>query len=131
MAKKPPPVAADGNILIGVKSLSLRIVAVWRANEDSDFEGSFQSEVKMRLLPKNEDATLLSDTFSFLRERYKHRITVIIGGLEVKESGQLVVESRIKRSDECQWLTQSYIIDVLVNASDQPAHAPLEAGDTS
>jgi hypothetical protein len=131
VAKKPPPSGADSNVPIIPSPPPLRIVAVWRADDDSDFEGIFQSEVIMRLMPKDEIGTLYSDTFSFLRERYKHRITVILGGLRVEESGKVIVESRIRRPDESKWLTQSYIIDVVVNTSEQPEPPAAESGDSS
>lgn len=108
-------------------SLSVRVVAVWRADEESDFEGNFQSELRMRLLPKNEDAILQSDLFVFLREKPKHRITIIINGVQALEAGQIVFESRIKRPEDPDWLTQSYVIDVMVDvptAASPPSPEP-------
>ena len=97
------------------------------AAEDADFEGDFQSEVRMLLEPQNQVGVLSVDTLRFAREKPRHRIRVIIGGLKVEETGQLLIESRIKRAGECDWLAhQMYTIDVVVKPPDDAMPAPLE-----
>jgi hypothetical protein len=124
-AKRPAPVNPGDSTPILLNAISLRIVAVWRAVGDGDFEGEFQSEVRMTLLPLNDVQILLSDTFRFQLDKSRHRIVIIIGGLTAGESGQLVVESRIKRPDAAEWLTQSYVVDVLVDEPDSAAVPPV------
>ncbi len=105
---------------------SLRIVAVWRAEGEADFGTDFQSEIRMTMLPQRREHCLMSDTFRFLLGTMNHRIVVVIGALDCTDSGQLVVESRIKRPEEDQWLTQKYVIDVVVEPANPANAAPVE-----
>ena len=71
--------------LIGRTSPPIRIVAVWSASHADDFEGEFISEVRMSLLPKNQEATLLSDSVRFTSAMPRHRSTVIVSGFQSDE----------------------------------------------
>ncbi len=117
VAKKRRTGTTEDRDTVLAESLSLRIVAVWRTDEESEFETDFESELRAILLPANQQVTLLADRFRFLREQPKHRITVIVGRFQLEQSGQLVFESRIRRTGDSAWLTQRYIVDVLVQAA--------------
>jgi len=70
---------SDANRPVYANSVPMRIVAVWRA-DDNDYADEFESEIRMILQPRNEIASLHSDTFRFTLEKPKHRITVMIAG---------------------------------------------------
>ena len=76
--------------------------------------------------PQNEQATIHSDTFHFIREKPKHRITVLIAGFKAEQSGQVIVESRIRCMGRSDWLSQSYAIDVLVHPVDGALPPPAD-----
>ncbi len=105
---------------------SLRIVAVWRAEGESDFGVEFQSEIRLTMLPHGRENTVMSEPFRFLPGTLNHRIVVVIRALDYADGGQLVVESRVKRPEEDQWLTQKYVIDVDVQPANPPNPAPVE-----
>jgi hypothetical protein len=98
---------------------TIRIVAVWRAVGDHDYQAEFESELNLLLSPIGKETTLHSDTFRFLPDKSRHRIVVIIGALDLDQSGLLVFESRIRRLGDPDWLSQSYVVDVVVMPSDQ------------
>jgi hypothetical protein len=93
---------------------SLRIVATWRAICPDDFEGEFESELRMIFEPSGETQSLAAQTIRFWREKPRHRLTAVIGALNLPMSGTLTVESRIRRRGSDAWLSQSYPIDVVV-----------------
>jgi hypothetical protein len=128
MSKKPASAHADSKGPIYLNAVPLRIVAVWCAAEDVDFEGDFQSEVRMLLEPQEQVGILSIDTIRFTREKPRHRITVVLSGLKVEETGRLVIESRIKRAGEPEWLAQRYAIDVVVKLPDDALPAPVDEG---
>lgn len=99
-------------------SLTLRIVAVWAADSESDFEGEFNVEMRMLLSPQNLESTLSSDSMRFTPTMPRHRSTVIMGGIQAEASGQLIFESRVRRPTETEWKTQAYTIDVAIIAPD-------------
>jgi hypothetical protein len=122
MPDKPDPLS--GGAGPPVTSIPLRIVSVWRA-EEGDYEDEFEHEITMTLFSQPGTATLYSQPFRFLRDRPRHRTTVVIAGFKAEQSGELVVESRIRLPGQSDWLTQSYTIDVLLRQSEEiqsPTH---------
>ncbi len=111
-------------------SIPFRIVSVWRA-EEGDFDGGFEHEMRITLFPKDETAVLLEGPFLFLRDKPRHRTTIVIAGFKATQSGQLVAQSRIKRSEASEWMTQSYVVDVVVDLSSEavPAEKASEGED--
>jgi hypothetical protein len=114
-----------------VHSLPLRIVAVWRAEEEGDFEQEFESELRAILLPQHKEAVIGSETFRFSPEKPKRRFTLIFVGLQFEASGQLVIESRIRRSPEAEWRSQRYIVDVVVEPTVEASASPHDEHETS
>jgi hypothetical protein len=115
----PPGPEIGGLLMTGWPTV--RIVAVWKAAEESDFEGEFKSEIRLILPTRDIASQIYEQSFRFLRDKPRHRITAMIGGLQISESGPLVFECRIKRPDASEWLAQQYEIDVVVRSSGPPA----------
>jgi hypothetical protein len=117
------PLEADTGAILK-QSLAVRIVAVWEASEQSDFEGEFNIEMRMLLPSQDQTAVLSSDTMRFTTSTPRHRSTIVIGAFRAAEAGQLVFESRVKRSFEVEWISQAYSIDVVLNPPGDFGSAP-------
>jgi hypothetical protein len=91
---------------------SLRIVSVWMGEEAGDFESEFETEIRITLLPHGDEAVLYSEPFRLSPEKRRHRTTVILNRAYFKETGTLVIESRVRRIGETEWITQRYTVDI-------------------
>jgi hypothetical protein len=92
----------------------IRVVAVWQATE-ADFDTDFEADFRALLPPREADNQLFSTSFRFLRDKPRQRFTVDLTlPLFDVVPGLIVVESRIRRGTDADWLTQSYTIDVVV-----------------
>ncbi len=93
---------------------SMRIVAVWRADRADDYKDEFESETRLFFEPQGKmSEAIFPQTFRFTRGRPRHRITNVLGAMDIRGSSALRVESRIRPLGSDQWLSQSYWIDVI------------------
>ena len=87
------------------------IFALW-IGEDEDLEQQFDYVLSVRL-PGDEQEHIVNEgdvTFTSRRHRFIGR--VIMGS--PKEQGTILVESRIRRKGQTEWLTQTYPVDVSI-----------------
>lgn len=112
IAQPPPIEEGESKTIHLVHCPSLRIVAAWRAAADHDFDSEFESQIWMLTHPQGNDQCVWSTSFRFAREAPNYRATVVIRALHIIASGQLIVESRIRKVGKTKWLTQRYVIDV-------------------
>jgi hypothetical protein len=105
-------------------SPSIRIVAVWRADHDADFDRDFECEMRLIVEPQGTENMLFTQTFRFMREKPRHRITTVIGALDLRGGSALTVEARIRPQGEESWISQSYTIDVDVERAVNPEWQP-------
>jgi hypothetical protein len=93
---------------------SMRIVAVWRADRGDDYKHEFEGETRLYFEPQGKmSEAILPQTFRFTEGRPRHRITAVLGAIDLRGSSALRVESRIRPRESDQWLSQSYWIDVI------------------
>jgi len=104
-----------------VRPIPLHITAVWMRADTDDSRDQFETQVRIFLPPYNvEWIPAPSTTFSFSQPRY--RTIMKLAGLLLTGPGQLLIESRIRKVGDENWLSQSYPIDVI--AAEGTAQAP-------
>ena len=80
------PDASSGGAAPPVTSIPLRIVSVSRRR--GRLRGRVEHEITMTLFSQSGTATLYSQPFRFLRDRPRHRTTVVIAGFKAEQSGE-------------------------------------------
>jgi hypothetical protein len=120
----------NGDVPTVVFAQPLRVVAVWRAVEDADYEGQFEVEFKAAS-PGQPEWSFFASTFRFDRSKPRHRFTIDLPPPLFQESGCLVIESRIRRDDNTDWLYQKYIIDIVVDRKEPEGAAEPHADDSA
>lgn len=96
-----------------ISTMPFRIIAVWQATEERDFEAEVESEMRVFLPPDNKEWIVHSEPFRFLREKPRQRFTIAIQGLAFQGPGRLLAESRIRRSGDPDWMTMTYLVEIV------------------
>ncbi|OGQ82489.1 MAG: hypothetical protein A3F90_08870 [Deltaproteobacteria bacterium RIFCSPLOWO2_12_FULL_60_19] len=95
--QQPPP-----------KTPTFRTLAVWMRADSDKPEDEFEFEVALSVPPTDREIVGGTGRFSFTKPL--HRFFLDFFGLPIEGPGTLLVESRIRKVGDKEWLRQSYPI---------------------
>jgi hypothetical protein len=123
-----PRITGSGGPIVG-PTLPLRITAVWMP-EDADLGADYECELRIFLPPHQTEWTAYSGRFQFESGVPRKRFTFNVPYIMFNGPGQLLVENRIRKLGESDWLTQNYPIDVVFAESQQanPTSPEIDRG---
>jgi hypothetical protein len=108
-------------------TIPLRVVSVWSADDNTDYGAEYDVEVTLRVPPSGTEISIYSGGFRFERERPRQRFTFDIQGFFVQAAGEIVAESRIRKTGDSRWLRQRYSIKVTVSTEQEDSVASSQA----
>jgi hypothetical protein len=120
----PLPEGATKGTLI-VEKDPIHAMAVWMKNPNDNADDAYEFEMTM-IYPGGDTRILGKGEFKFNETRPFHRIKVAIRGeLDVKQSGILTIECKLRKKGTTGWIIQNYPILADYSAV-QKAIAPSE-----
>jgi len=94
----------------------INAIAVWMKNPADSPDDTYEVEMNM-FYPGGEFRALGKTEFKFTEARPMHRIRVgIRGKLDVKQSGIMTIESKLRKKGDSGWLIQN--IPIIVEFTD-------------
>lgn len=107
------------------RGFSFRITAVWMRGEEDTPEQTFDSQLRLHFPGTSDPRILGENSFSFSARFQRFSIILQMGG--GVEPGVLLIEHRIRRAGDEQWLSQTYPIPVEeTKVPDQSASCPAD-----
>jgi hypothetical protein len=113
-----------------ILTIPLRVVSVWSADDNTDYDAAYDVQVTLRVPPAGAEISIYSGSFRFERERPRQRFTFDIQGFFVQAAGEIVAESRIRKSGDPRWLKQRYSIKVTISTELEDSVTTSQAIDS-
>lgn len=127
--KTPETAQADKVFLVPqIPVAQFVVTAAWAKGEDDSKDDEFDFEVILRK-PEGEEKTIQSGTFRFAKRFFRIDAGVMITTRSTfTQSGEMVLECKIRKQGTVPWLSQSFPIDIEV-VPVETAHIEEDAGE--